>query len=112
MSAYINQLRRQCEAEVAEQAKIRKTEQLLAARDRLTSLDSRLTKLLATIPVEIQAEGLALTTLQASLRGRWRGSCHPGELGSALRKLGFKRVRKWSANNDGFKALWFATGFE
>jgi hypothetical protein len=25
--------------------------------------------------------------LQASLRGRWRGLCHPGELGLALRKL-------------------------
>jgi len=67
---------------------------------------TRLEKLLATIPVEIQAEGLSLNSLQASLKGRWRGSCHPGELGKALRKLGFKRVRRWSGG-DGFKALWF-----
>lgn len=35
------------------------------------------------------------TTAQASLRGRSRGNCHPGELGVALRKLGFTRRRRW-----------------
>jgi hypothetical protein len=32
----------------------------------------------------------------ASSKG-WRGNCHPGELGMALRKLGFKRERRWDA---------------
>jgi hypothetical protein len=50
---------------------------------------------LKTVPAEIQREGLSLASLQASLRGRWRGNCHPGELGSALRKLGFTRQRRW-----------------
>src|ERR1700730_4751105 len=35
--------------------------------------------LLATIPLDLQREGLSLSSLQASLRGRWRGNCHPGE---------------------------------
>jgi hypothetical protein len=70
-----------------------------------------LSRLLATIPTEVQREGLSLASLQASLRGRWRGNCHPGELGSALRKLGFKRERRWhddgalkqsGGNNDEF----------
>jgi hypothetical protein len=52
-----------------------------AARVRLTPLDARLTRLLATIPVEVQREGLSLSSLQASLRGRSRGNCHPGDLG-------------------------------
>jgi hypothetical protein len=64
-----------------------------AARERLTPLQERLARLLATIPIEIKREGLSLASLQASLRGRWRGNCHPGELGTALRKLGFKRER-------------------
>ena len=41
----------------------------------------------------MQREGLSLAALQASLRGRRRGNCHPGELGAALRRLGFARRR-------------------
>ena len=78
----------------------------LSARDRLVPLDDRLRRLLQTIPVEIQQEGLSLTALQSSLRGRWRGSCHPGELGAALRKLGFTRKRCWH-DAEGFQARWF-----
>ena len=72
---------------------------------RLTPLEDRLTRLLATIPIEVQREGLSLAALQTSLRGRRRGNCHPGELGTALRKLGFTRRRQWSGG-AGFRALW------
>jgi hypothetical protein len=71
---------------------------------RLTPLQDRLARLLATISVEMQREGLSLSTLRASLRGRWRGNRHPGELGTALRKLGFKRERRWN-DDGGLKAL-------
>jgi hypothetical protein len=64
-----------------------------------------LTRLLTTIPSEAQREGLSLSSLQASLRGRSRGNCHPGELGQALRRLGFQRQRDWSGA-DGFRAIW------
>ena len=76
-----------------------------AARERLTPLEDRLERLLSTIPVELQREGLLLSSLQASLRGRWRGNAHPGEIGRALRKLGFERRRDWRGT-DGFRALW------
>jgi hypothetical protein len=76
-----------------------------AARERLTPLDKRLARLLATIPPTVQREGLSLATLQASMRGRWRGNCHAGELGAALRRLGFERRRDWRGA-DGFRALW------
>jgi hypothetical protein len=82
------------------------TANLQAARERLTPLEDRLARLLATIPIEIQREGLSLSSLQTSLRGRWRGNCHPGELGSALRRLGFKRERRWY-DEGGFRALWY-----
>ena len=76
-----------------------------AARERLTPLDERLTRLLTTIPIEVQREGLSLSSLQASLRGRSRGNCHPGELGAALRRCGFQRRRDWTGAN-GFPAIW------
>ena len=77
-----------------------------AARVRLTPLDARLERLLTTIPADIQHEGLSLAALQVSLRGRWRGNCHPGELGAALRRLGFIRRRRWT-DGAGFRAEWY-----
>jgi hypothetical protein len=44
----------------------------------------------------------------AGALARWRGHCHPGELGAALRKLGFKRERRWR-DASGFQALWYPT---
>ena len=73
---------------------------------QITPLEQRLSRLLAAIPIGVQREGLSLASLQASLRGRWRGDCHPGELGDALRKLGFTRQRQWH-DATGFCALWY-----
>jgi hypothetical protein len=80
-----------------------------AARERLTPVEERLARVLATIPVELQREGLSLASLQTSLRGRWRGNCHSGELGTALRKLGFTRHRQWHGES-GFRAVWRRQG--
>ena len=107
MSAYTSALRARQEDDQAVQDARRKAE-ATAARERLTPLEDRLAKLLATIPAEVQCEGLSLHALQASLKGRWRGSCHPGELGAALRKLGYRRSRRWY-DKEGFRALWRAT---
>jgi hypothetical protein len=106
---YIAQLNAAAEANRAkEQARReeRARAEAHAARERLTPIDERLAKLLATIPIEVQHEGLSLTTLQTSLRGRWRGNAHPGEIGRALRRLGFERRRNWRGA-DGFRALWY-----
>lgn len=108
MSAYIKQLQAAVERDRAQHAELEHA-QLKAVRERLTPLEERLARLLATIPIEVQREGLSLSSLQASLRGRWRGNCHPGELGRALRKLSFTRVRRWHDGN-GFKAVWRKQG--
>ncbi len=104
MSAYIAELNARVERDRAQRAEQRRAE-AEAVRERLTPLEERLARLLDTIPIAIQREGLSLSALQASLRGRWRGHCHPGELGTALRKLGFTRRRQWS-DGAGFRALW------
>jgi predicted DNA binding CopG/RHH family protein len=109
MSAYIQELTAAVERKNAEQQKLRDEEaraNAQAARERLVPLEQRVARLLATIPPQVQHEGLSLAVLQASLRGRWRGTCHPGELGDALRKLNFERRRRWHGAG-GFQALWF-----
>lgn len=77
------------------------------ARDRLTPLETRLARLLVTIPRDVQKEGISLPVIQKMLRGRWRGNPPPGHVGQALRDLGWRRVRRWRGNDIGFKALWF-----
>lgn len=104
MIAYISQLNALVEEEAALRAK-QKLQSTNAARTRLTPLEDRLARLLKSIPVELQREGLSLASIQSSLQGRWRGNCHPGELGNALRRLGFQRKRQWGGD-AGFKALW------
>jgi hypothetical protein len=109
VSAYINDLKAKDAADQARQAEQERAERERAdtqARERLTPLETRVARLLMTIPLGVQYEGLSLSSLQTSLRGRWRGACHPGELGAALRKLGFTRRRQWS-DGAGFRALWY-----
>jgi hypothetical protein len=102
---YIQQLNAAVEKNRAKRAE-EKLAATQAACERLTPLESRLGRLLRTIPLDVQRQGLSLATLQASLRGRSRGNCHPGELGEALRKMGFTRERRWR-DGDGFRALWY-----
>lgn len=102
MTAYVSRI----DAELRREQVQRTEAEEMEARERLTPLEARLARLLGTIPVELQREGLSLPTLQAALRGRWRGRCHPGELGAALRRLGFERRRSWK-KEAGFSALWF-----
>src|SRR5271155_3520823 len=111
MSAYIQELmrrteRRQAEQQLRRDADARAAEQ--AVREKLVPLEARLARLLATIPPSVQAEGLSLLALQAQLRARGRGHsrCHVGELGDALRKLGFTRERRWRGGAAGFQAVW------
>ena len=104
MRAYIRQLRSEVHAEEATRAE-KSAASIEETRERLSPLDNRLWWILASIPTEVQREGLSLLELQRSLLGRRRGSCHPGELGSALRRLGFVRHRRWT-DTDGFKAVW------
>jgi hypothetical protein len=78
----------------------------LAWRERLTPLEQRVARVLADIPSAVKAEGLSLPSIQQFVMGRWHGNAHPGELGTALRKLGYRRERKWRGDETGFRALW------
>ena len=77
-----------------------------AWRERLVPVEVRLRKLLAEIPLAIQQEGLALSELRKSRRGRWRGNAHVGEVGGALRALGYERRRDWRSEGS-LCARWF-----
>ena len=85
-----------------------KQAQAAAERDRRTSLDDRLKHLLGTIPPEVQDEGLSIIAVQTMLRprGSEHSCCTAGQLGDALRRLGFVRERRWRDGRSSFRALW------
>ena len=112
MKAYLNVLTNEVEAQRIRREATRRAHAeaaSVAAREKLVPLDDRLARLLSTIPVEVQREGPSITALQAQLRARGRGHtrCHVGELGEALRRRGWARVRRWDGGTSGFQALWY-----
>ena len=76
-------------------------------RAPLAPLDARLQRVLDQIPQSTQIEGLSLLELQARLRGRKGGLPHIGEMGAAMRKLGWRRRRKWSDESAAFSSRWY-----
>jgi len=112
LKAYIDQLNRAVDTENRRREVQRAAQAEAAAnaaREMLSPLEVRVARLLAEMPPEVKGEGLSLLALQNRLRGRGRGHsrCHVGELGDAMRRLGFRRERRWRRGMDGFKALWF-----
>ena len=110
MSPYIAQLKAAAKADQDRQAKAHEVTRAIeaqAARDRLKPLDDRLARVLSAVPSVVQREGLSLTSVQVLLKGRSRGHAHPGELGTALRRLGWTRRRSWRRGDAGFVALWY-----
>jgi len=73
----------------------------------LAPLHTRLQRLLDTIPSSAQREGLSLLDLQSCLRGRKGGLPHIGELGAAMRRLGWQRCRAWSNEDTAFSSKWY-----
>lgn len=115
MTTYLEQIRIQSESQIAQRSAERDASNQQKVADwaeRLTPLEDRLVKLLATIPPEIKNQGLSLPAIRNMLAGKWRGKCHPGELGTALRRLGYERRRNWSQGSQSFSALWFITARE
>ena len=110
MSTYMDSVRAQSEAQNSKKLEERNNSNTQASAEwteRLTPLEDRLYKLLAAIPPEVKSQGISLHSLRNLLAGKWRGRCHPGELGVALRKLGYQRRRNWSDGTQSFSALWF-----
>ena len=110
MSHYIKLLNGEVERDQASRAaeiEARRAVDSYAARERLTPLEDRLHRQLLTIPLEVQRQGLSLASLQVMLRGRWRGKAPAGQVGTALRRLGWVRRRSWQRGAEGFSAIWY-----
>ncbi len=78
--------------------------------DPQAHLVDRLERLLNSLPDNEISIPRPLEWFRIRLRGRGGKGAHPGELGAAMRKLGWTRKRSWYNNNAGFRSLWFPPG--
>ena len=112
MPSYIEQLQASAAAAQSEQAQKKQAIDAARAsswRDSMRPLKDRLADLLTTVPDDVKANGLSLSALQVQLRGRKASKAHCGEVATALRQLGYRRVRVWKqTDTDGFNAVWKA----
>ncbi len=79
----------------------------LGTDDLQTHLVDRLERLLNSLPDNEISIPRPLEWFRIRLRGRGGKGAHPGELGAALRKLGWTRKRSWRQASEGFQSLWF-----
>ena len=107
MKSYLAELNAHVE-ELHAVTQARQAAESARASDRRTLLDDRLKHLLSAIPPEVQDEGLSIVAVQIMLRprGSERSCCTAGQLGDALRRLGFVRERRWHDGRSSFRALW------
>jgi hypothetical protein len=79
-----------------------------AERRTLEPVERRLVRLLTSIPTDEQARGMSIVQLQSQLKARGRGHMHAhiGEIGAALRRLGYARKRNWRPS-EGFVSRWY-----
>lgn len=114
MPTYLEQVKALCAVKDAEHQTHKQAVDAARAtsyRDEMRPLRDRLADLLKTYSPEAKATGLSLSDLQVQLRGRKAAKAHCGEVATALRELGYRRVRVWKqSNHTGFNAQWKAPG--
>jgi len=76
-------------------------------RETFTPLVDRVKKLTATIPEAERYTPKNIEWFRTRLKGRKGKSAHAGELGDALRELGYVRKRSWSDKETGYRAKWY-----
>lgn len=112
MTTYMEELEAECQAQHAESKRRKEADDAASAaswRDQMRPLRDRLADLLQTIPDEVKANGVSLSTLQVQLKGRKASKAHCGEVAEALRSLGYRRIRLWKQSDaEGFPAVWKA----
>lgn len=99
---YIRQLRAMAEAVRQDHA----ARQRPHARLRTTvPLRTQITELMSSLPPAQRSRPWAIVDLQGRLQGRYQDRPGLGDLGLALRSLGWVRVRDWT-NSGGGRRFW------
>ncbi len=81
---------------------------------RFTPMAQRLERILAGLTPEEREQPRHIeffaTALSAKYPCRGQGRASLGEIGQGLRRLGWRRVRRWSQQENGFSTAWHPPG--
>ena len=105
MSAYIAHLRREIAAE-AEAARIKAEAEAtkLRQQERCTKpLTEQIEELLRTLAPPLRDRPWSMAELVTRLQGKYRDRPHTQHVGTALRRLGWRRERRWGQGYDGVR---------
>jgi len=105
--SYLDQLREHAE----EQRRIHDLEREAEAQANLVAsiqaikrtkpLEQQITELMATLPPQVRNRPWSMAELVKQLSGKYRDRPHAQNVGEALRRLGWRRVRLWRDGADG-----------
>jgi hypothetical protein len=122
MQTYLNELNRrsaESAAEGEERRRLRKeleTKKLQLELARLSaspkavkSLDDQIVELMRTLPPQLRDRPWSMAELVQRLTGKYRDRPHAQNVGEALRRLGWRRERRYADGYDG-RRVWFPPG--
>jgi hypothetical protein len=115
MSDIIRNYRRQIGEQIAEQNRLYSLKKDVEAKAKLAasiqtikrtkSLDQQITELMATLPPQLQDRPWSMAELVQRLTGKYRDRPHAQNVGEALRRLGWRRERRWGSGYCGAR-IW------
>ncbi len=73
--------------------------------ERSWSLDQQLLDMTRTLPAQLLDRPWSMAELVMRLRGKYRDRPHAQQVGDALRRLGWRRVRLWGVGAEG-RRVW------
>ena len=102
LRSYIDELRFRAEA-----AQAREYAQPQPRQEPTTvkPLADQITELMATLPPAQRDRPWSMDDLVTRLSGRYRARPHAKHVGEALRRLGWRRTRDWTAEGEG-RRVW------
>lgn len=106
--AHMEETRRRHELKVEAEAKA-KLAASIAQVKRTKPLTDQINELMATIPHALRNRPWTMAELVTRLSGRYNDRPHAQHVGEALRKLGWRRERRWSDGFDG-QRVWVPSG--
>ncbi len=102
LTGYIETLRRQVEdRRLPDSVEARKDPRVLCAK----SVANQIEELMRSLPPAQRDRPWSMDELVARLHGRYKARPCAGEIGTALRRQGWTRVRDWGPDGDG-RRVW------
>ena len=100
---YREQLRQIREASLRAEEEQRQRKASQRAAPTYKPLDQQIEELMRSLPPAQRDRPWSMDELVLRLQGRYRPHPHPKDVGTALRRLGWQRVRDWSAVGCGMR---------